>query len=151
MKNFVIFTVILCLGVCAFAAERDIKEEKSKIRLVVESAYIEGVFLEGNAKKMQKGFDKCFNIQILRLEDVDLLPISKWLEITKKNIADGKYKGENPYTYKIPMIDVTGNAAVVKVEIYKHNKIHFTDYLSLYRFKSGWRIVNKIYNPHFKK
>jgi hypothetical protein len=49
-------------------------------------------------------------------------------------------------TAKYPLVDITGNAAVVKVELYREDKMIFTDYLSLYKFEQGWRIVSKIYH-----
>ena len=45
---------------------------------------------------------------------------------------------------KITAVDITGNAAAVKVvEVYPNSK--YTDYLSLLKFDGGWKIVNKIY------
>jgi hypothetical protein len=45
---------------------------------------------------------------------------------------------------QITAVDITGNAASVKVvEIYDKSK--YTDYLSLLKFADGWKIVNKIY------
>ena len=45
---------------------------------------------------------------------------------------------------KIASVDITGNAAAVKVvETYDTSK--YTDYLSLLKFADGWKIVNKIY------
>jgi Putative lumazine-binding len=45
---------------------------------------------------------------------------------------------------KITDVDITGNAASVKVvEVYEKSK--YTDYLSLLKFADGWKIVNKIY------
>src|SRR5207248_8244637 len=45
---------------------------------------------------------------------------------------------------KIVSTDVTGNAASVKVlETYPTST--YTDYLSLLKLSSGWKIVNKIY------
>ncbi|HKE57563.1 MAG TPA: nuclear transport factor 2 family protein [Pyrinomonadaceae bacterium] len=45
---------------------------------------------------------------------------------------------------KITDVDITGNAASVKVvEVYETSK--YTDYLSLLKFPDGWKIVNKIY------
>src|SRR4030095_3021847 len=44
----------------------------------------------------------------------------------------------------ISQVDITGNAASVKVvEVYEKSK--YTDYLSLLKFADGWKIVNKIY------
>jgi hypothetical protein len=45
---------------------------------------------------------------------------------------------------QIAAVDITGNAASVKVvEVYEKSK--YTDYLSLLKFAGGWKIVNKIY------
>ncbi len=45
---------------------------------------------------------------------------------------------------QITAVDITGNAASVKVvEVYDKSK--YTDYLSLLKFAGGWKIVNKIY------
>ena len=49
------------------------------------------------------------------------------------------------------MIDITGTAAIVKIELFKGGKQIYTDYLSLYKFEEGWRIVNKIYFKHEDK
>ncbi|MFA8433245.1 MAG: nuclear transport factor 2 family protein [Marinifilaceae bacterium] len=40
---------------------------------------------------------------------------------------------------------------MIKVVFYKGNAPLFTDYLSLYKFNDGWKIVNKIYYRHPKK
>jgi hypothetical protein len=45
---------------------------------------------------------------------------------------------------QITAVDITGNAASVKVvEVYDKSK--YTDYLSLLKLEGGWKIVNKIY------
>lgn len=45
---------------------------------------------------------------------------------------------------QIVSIDVTGNAASVKV-LETYPKSTYTDYLSLLKLSGGWKIVNKIY------
>jgi hypothetical protein len=42
-------------------------------------------------------------------------------------------------------IDVEGTAAVAKVEFYTGNTLRYIDFLSLYKFESGWKIVGKIF------
>lgn len=50
---------------------------------------------------------------------------------------------------RITALDITGNAASVKVEEdYPASK--YTDYLSLLKFNNEWRIVNKIYTSERK-
>jgi len=46
------------------------------------------------------------------------------------------------------MVDVTGHAAQVKIELLNQGKHVYTDYLSLLRFNSGWRIVAKVFQEH---
>lgn len=46
---------------------------------------------------------------------------------------------------RIVMVDVTGDAAVAKIEL-DHPDAVLTDYFSLLRVGGDWKIVNKIYN-----
>ncbi len=39
-----------------------------------------------------------------------------------------------------------GNSASVKIEVYKGDTYFSTDYMLLYRFKDGWKIVSKIFS-----
>ena len=43
---------------------------------------------------------------------------------------------------------MTGSAASVKLELHQNDTRIFTDYLSLYKFPDGWKIVGKIYYRH---
>jgi hypothetical protein len=43
------------------------------------------------------------------------------------------------------LVDVAAYAAVAKVQVYKGTTHFSTDYMLLYRFEEGWRIVSKIF------
>jgi hypothetical protein len=45
-------------------------------------------------------------------------------------------------------VDVTGTAATVQLQLYRDGKHTFTDFLSLYRFADGWKIVAKTFYNH---
>jgi hypothetical protein len=45
-------------------------------------------------------------------------------------------------------VEISGNAAVVKLELTRGGKHVFTDFLSLYRFPAGWMIVGKTFQAH---
>ena len=47
--------------------------------------------------------------------------------------------------HEFTLVDVAGDAAVARVEIHRDGSHTFTDYLSLYRFPEGWRIIGKIF------
>ena len=48
-------------------------------------------------------------------------------------------------TVEFKSIDITGTAAVAKIEFFVDNVLTYVDYISLYKFEDGWKIVNKIY------
>jgi len=45
-------------------------------------------------------------------------------------------------------VDVTGNSAMVKMEIHEDSKQIYTDYFLLYKFDDGWKIVSKTFYSH---
>ena len=70
------------------------------------------------------------------------IPLQNWLGMVKKTPAPAD-NGEE-YDMKIVSIDITGDAAIVKVaDLYTGLK--FTDYLSLMKIDEQWLIVNKTF------
>jgi hypothetical protein len=57
---------------------------------------------------------------------------------------EGSAGKEEQADLRIVSVDVTGNAASVKV-VETYPKSVYTDYISLLKFGGEWRIVNKIY------
>lgn len=47
-------------------------------------------------------------------------------------------------TAKFLFIDITGNVVVAKIEFYEGEELNYIDYLSLIKFKDGWKLVSKI-------
>jgi len=45
-------------------------------------------------------------------------------------------------------VDITGAAATVKIDLWRDEVHTFTDYLSLYKFADGWKIVGKTFYRH---
>jgi hypothetical protein len=81
---------------------------------------------------------------ILRENKLVKYPLEEWIKSIKKR----EYPSKDAIAYDIINIDITGDAAAVKVEINISNQKKYSDYLSLYKFKDGWKIVNKIYFQH---
>ncbi len=134
--------VLLFIPVVAFSQNKE-----ADIKAVVISAYIEGIQNRGSVDDIRKGFHPSFNMIRLINNEIKPLPIEEWLTNLEK------VKKENPAAPphtdgKFINIDVTGNNAVVKLELYRENKKVFTDYLVLYKFTEGWRIVSKTYYRH---
>jgi hypothetical protein len=121
--------------------------EEIAVRQVVTSAYIEGIHNRGNVEDIRKGFHPTFNMLRLVDNEIKPLPIEEWivnLEKAKKESATQPPRTDG----KFVNVDVTGTNAVVKLELYRENKKIFTDYLVLYKFAEGWRIVSKTFYRH---
>lgn len=145
MKKITFVAVLLLLSYTLSG-----QTDEEQIKNVITAAYVEGIHNHGEAAEIEKGFHPCFVLLGVGADSttVTLLPIYNWKETVKA--AKAKAAGTKPprTDCRFVMIDVTGNAAVAKIELWRGDKRIFTDYLNLYKFREGWRIVGKIYYRH---
>jgi hypothetical protein len=142
MKN--LLTLLFFFSAVVAVAQ---SSEETAVKDVVNSAYVQGIHNRGNVEDIRKGFHPTFNMLRLVDNQIKPLPIEEWitnLEKAKKDNPAAPPKTEG----KFVSVDVTGNNAVVKLELYRENKKIFTDYLVLYKFTEGWRIVSKTFFRH---
>ena len=134
---------ILAGPVPAPAADGD----QEAVKAVVVSAYVEGVHVKGDPALMKTGFHPDFRMFTLRQGALVPVTLDEWAARIEKGARERK--GPAPaIRHEFAQVDVTGNAAVARVELYRDGKHVFTDYLSLYRFPDGWKIVSKIFHSH---
>lgn len=120
--------------------------EEEAIKALVQKAYVDGLINLGDLEKTREGFHPDFVLLSVQEGKLTRLPIADWIAATEKRKAQGQ---ESPQmSCKILQVDVTGNAAVVKLELHRGDIHIFTDYLTLYKFPDGWKIVGKIYYRH---
>jgi len=137
---------LLALLFSAFMAGAQ-RSDETAIRQVITESYIEGIQNGGSPEQIRKGFHPSFEMLRLMENDVKPYPIEEWIEALEKRKAESttaQPKAEG----KFINIDVTGTAAVVKLELYRAGKKTFTDYLVLYKFNEGWKIVSKTFFRH---
>jgi hypothetical protein len=147
MKRSIIALLIACIG-CGLVLAAPDGEEEAAIQALILSAYRDGLCNVGDVELVKKGFHPEFRLLGIRDDALTILPIADWIKITADKKAAGKFPPKTPVNMEFPLIDVTGNAAVVKVKFWVGDKHVYTDYLSLLRFSAGWKIVNKIYTSH---
>ena len=142
--------VVMTAGISmSFIALPEDKEEEAVKELILTS-YVHGAFNELNAEAMLTGFHEDFAIYSPKGEKISKYPIKVWAEGVAKRKANG-YDADDPknkWEHKFAAVDVTGHAAQVKIELHNQGKHVYTDYLSLLKFDSGWRIVAKVYQQH---
>jgi hypothetical protein len=149
MKQIALFFALAIVSLTLHA--EDVNKEKEAVRQVIQSAYIDGIHNLEKVEAIEKGFHPGFNL--LGMNQNNMLtkyPIYSWMESVKKRkeqYPDGRPE-EEKISVKYNSIDVTGNAAIAKIELYQKDKKIFTDYLQLYKFDEGWRIVSKTYYRH---
>lgn len=150
-KNYFLgVATLLFLGaLMAFASYSKKDAAIKEVTTLVESAYINGAFNDLNTKAMKKGFHEDFAIFSAKGEDISRYPIEDWINgIEKRKAAADFDPAKQIWDHKLPQVDVTGGSAAVKVELFKDGKHVYTDYLSLLKFDSGWKIVAKVYHKH---
>jgi len=145
MKKLFSLSLILLLFTSVFS--QDVEGDKEAIKKVILTAYVDGLQNNGDLEATRDGFHPGFELLVFRNDIVDKFPIYNWI-IYKEM---GKDKNPDPLpdeeltSCDFESIDITGTAAVAKIHLSKGGKKIYTDYLSLYKFKDGWKIVSKIY------
>ena len=130
------------------AQEQDILKDKELIKQVIQKAYVDGLCNNADVTAINRGFHPGFTL--LGVGKGNIMwkyPIYSWVE----NAIDGK-KNKHKYSFqdkfttiKFRFVDVTGNAAVAKIDFYEGDKKKFVDYLSLLKFGDGWKLVTKTF------
>jgi len=150
-KNYTLgFLGLLALGaIMAFSNYSKNDPATEEVIDLVESAYVNGAFNKLDTKAMKNGFHPDFAIFSAKGEEISRYPIADWIEGIEKRKAKPDFDpAKQVWEHKFPQVDVTGGSASVKVELFKDGKHVYTDYLSLLKFDSGWKIVAKVYHKH---
>ena len=144
MKKIILIAIILSASLLTYSQDL----EKEAIKNVIQTAYVEGLQNEGDQKKIESGFHPDFSLLIIgEGDEMRQYPISEWKsrQVNRRNAGELPLSKDKKVSVKFLNVDVSGSAAVVKLEFYIGDKLSYIDYISLYKFESGWRIVSKIF------
>jgi len=138
------------LAAAAPALAADLTPAQLAVRQVVQDAYVDGIHNYRNVEAIRQGFHPGFEMLMLRDGELGTLPIAEWIARIEKSNADKPIPPDALRTTEAtyPIIDVTADVALCKVELSREGKHIFTDYLLLYRFDDGWKIVGKAFYRH---
>jgi len=135
---FLTVTLLFALLLTASAKTRQTNADETAVRETVNH-YLHGLKFNDVESLKQAFWSDAKLFFIKRDHTLGQLTQEQWY----KGFAGSAGKEEKG-DLKITDVDITGNAASVKVvEMYETSK--YTDYLSLLKFPDGWKIVNKIY------
>ena len=145
--------VLTCLGLALIArvpAPSAPPDEVAAIAAVVERAYVEGVFRRRDPDLVREGFAPTFVMQVHWDGALSSRTLDQWLERMQLD----RVPAERETKATVEVLDVTGSAAVTKVEVHRDGKHAYTDYFGLYKTEAtdagpgGWKIVTKHFHAH---
>ena len=135
------------------AAQETPADERAAVVQVVTDAYVDGVHNFRDPAAMRRGFHPDFEMLSLRDGRLARLTLANWIAgMETRNLKEPPPKSapEAPRetTAKFVTVEITGTAATCKVELSRGGKQIFTDFLALYKFADGWKIVSKTFYRH---
>ena len=144
MKNLALITaLILALTGAILFPARAQNAEEAAVREAIEH------YFRGHSTGQGEHFRKVFH------PDAKLFAIreGKYWQLTSEEYiarASGKAPDDEAQRKrKIESVDISGNAAIVKV-VLDYPQVKFTDYMSMLKIDGVWRIVNKTFHAEPK-
>ncbi len=143
-----LFLVFVAGSVTAISLVRTkVDAAEDEVRALIEAAYLNGAFNDLDTASMKAGFHPVFKIHGVRDGKLSQYPIDAWISSIEKRKASADFKPEK-WDYKFALLDVTGNAGIAKIELFKDGTHVYTDYLSVLKLGDGWKITDKVYYRH---
>ena len=146
MKGILVLFLGMLLVAGGFVAA-DAADEKEAVKETIVSGYIEGIFLKGDPELVKKGWHEDCDIVMYRDKKLQKLPAKFWVDRLEKK--PGPPRPGVKVTYEFEDVKVVGNAALAVVKVFADGKQKYTDFMNLYKFDSGWKIVTKTFYSHF--
>ena len=143
-------TLLASLLACFFAAGVMLAAdaEDAAIIEVVDRAYVQGVHIDGDPEKIRNGFHESFVMFIQNEGRVSQLTRDGWIARIEAATASADRPPRPETRGESEVLDRPGNAAVARGKLFRGEKQIVTDYISLYRFDDGWKLVGKTFHRH---
>ncbi len=122
--------------------------EKEAIEEVILEAYINGSYNVGIPRNIELGFSEEFRSMVLVEGDsVITSDYQDWLTQVRQAMANGSIPppADQKVSLHYQRIDVIQDMAQVKLGFMRGNKHLRTEYLTLFHFSSGWKLVARTY------
>ncbi len=137
----------MCIALFSLSAMAQSNEVEA-IKKVIQSAYLDGTQNIGDMDKIDAGFHESFRMQVLE-KDGSLTNVNRegWKQMAKDNLANGVLPRAEGKQVSVNYLDINVEkyAATIKMEYILEGKSVYIDFMQLYKFPEGWKVVNKIY------
>jgi hypothetical protein len=145
MHTIAIASLFLSLAATGTAAP-DIEQDRKDVIQVVTDAYVNGVHAKPDAAAMRRGFHPDFRMLVLTDGRMTAVTLDEWAGRVEKSAASPTTRPAIKADF--PRVEISGTSASVRLELFRDGKHTFTDFLLLYKFGDGWKIVSKAFYTH---
>ena len=135
------FVVSLLVAVPTMAGD-----DEEAILEVIENSYVKAIHAKFNEAAIMSGFHPAFIMFVKGEEGINHVSIQDWVG-RMKGSADPNAEPRN-VRFTPTAVNVTGDAASVRIELYRDDNLVFTDFFLLYKVDGEWKIVGKVYHRH---
>ncbi len=143
MKLIACFVITLISSLMLSAQSPD----RIVIENVITESYLVPVYLSTNTEAIKKGFHENFTLYELRKGALSVQSRDQWIESLVKANQQSQDK-KKTYNWMFELIDIEEQTALVKLRINENGSIKYVDYLTLYKFKEGWRVITKQFTQY---
>lgn len=141
---------LVCTLFCSLSLwGQKVSLEEVAIKNTIQSAYVDGLFNKGDTLAIRAGFHPSF--RLLGQQEggsMRILDIETWIASVRKGLAAGSYpRAESKWVSVVfQEVDIVKNVASVKLDFLVGGEKRYVDFIQLYRFEEGWKIVHKVYH-----
>jgi hypothetical protein len=143
-----LLTLGLAVLACAATGVAQTASDKDAVVQVITDAYINGVHAKPDGAAMRRGFHPDFRMLVLTDGKMTAVTLDEWVSRVEKSAASNAPRPA--IKAEFPRVDISGNTASARVEVFRDGAHTFTDHLLLYKFPDGWKIVSKAFYTHPK-
>lgn len=145
MKN--LGSLVLVLIAIQLPAQGFRENPRAAIEEVILEAYVRGVFNEGIVRNVELGFAPKFSMLVFEDNLVKVVSREQWIESIRAKKAAGHYPAPAKERVRVEFVDIDIHdyVASAKLRFYRGNKLRYIDFIDLYRFEEGWKIVGKTF------
>jgi hypothetical protein len=144
MKLLLTTSIFLVIG---FLSVKGQNRDHAAIKEVLKEAYADGVFNEGRIRNIELGFSPQFQMIVNRGDSVEFFGLDNWIDQIEKHQVEDYYPvpKEQEVRLEIESIDVVQDVASVRLKFFVGKKARYIDFIDLYKYSTGWKIVSKTF------
>jgi len=149
MKSFRPLALFLIAVAINTIQAQPTREEKLAVEELIREAYVNGIYNKGIIRNIELGISEDFEaIGLLENGQNTITTYGDIIREVEQNQAAGKYpveKAQEMVSVKYHRIEVEGKLANVKLNFMVGNQTRYVEYLALYKYPGGWKLINKTY------